>query len=110
MTNFELIDVGAQAERTALAWQRTGIGIMAVGALLVRWGVSEHLPVWPGVLLTVLGGVTVAFLVPGRYRRVLGSLRAGQTPLSRRMVPGTALLITLVIVCVGVELAMHLRG
>ena len=39
----EPADAGTQvAERTALAWQRTGIGTMAVGALLTHAHIHEH--------------------------------------------------------------------
>lgn len=110
MTNSELIDVGGQAERTALSWQRTEIGMMAVGALLMRWGVIEHLPVWPGILLTANAGLGVLILVPDRYRRVLRSVRIGRTPLSRGMVPSATLLMVLVILGVGVELAVRFTG
>jgi len=101
----ELTDVGAQAERTALAWQRTGIGAMAVGALLMRGHVHQHLlPPWPGLLLTVVAGVAVLVLVPQRYRRVLRAVRAGHTPLSRAMVPGATLVLVLVTIGIGAEL------
>jgi uncharacterized membrane protein YidH (DUF202 family) len=110
MTDSQLMDVGAQAERTALAWQRTGIGMMVVGALLLRWDVNEQLPVWPGLLLTAAAGVAVLFLVPHRYRRVLRTVRAGDTPLSRGMVPTTALLTMLVILGIGAELAVRLMA
>ena len=110
MTDSELIDIGAQAERTALAWQRTGIGMMAVGALVLRWDVTEHLPVWPGIVLTAVGGLGVLILVPDRYRRVLRNVRAGHTPLSRGMVPTATLSMFLVILGVGIELAARLRG
>jgi uncharacterized membrane protein YidH (DUF202 family) len=93
MTNSELMDVGAQAERTALAWQRTGIGVMAAGALLMRWNVEQHVPAWPGVLLTVVAGLAILVLVPHRYHRILRTVRAGHTPLSRGMVPGAMLLV-----------------
>jgi len=105
----QLFDVGAQAERTALAWQRTGIGIMASGALVVRWTVTEHFPPWPGVALVASGAFASLLLVRQRYRRVLETVRAGQTPLSRYLIPGTAAFMIAVvlgmIVGVGFELA-----
>lgn len=104
------MDVGGQAERTALGWQRTEIGTMAVGALLMRWSLTEHLPVWPGILLTAAAGLGVLILVPDRYRRVLRTVRAGHTPLSRGMVPSATLLMVLVILAVGVNLAVRLTG
>jgi len=110
MTTSELMDVGAQAERTALAWQRTGVGVMAAGALLVRWNVEQHVPAWPGVLLTAVAGLAVLVLVPDRYRRVLRTVRAGHTPLSRAMVPAATMLMVLVILGIGVELALGLAA
>jgi uncharacterized membrane protein YidH (DUF202 family) len=110
MTDSELMDVGGQAERTALGWQRTEIGMMAVGALLMRWDVTEHLPMWPGIVLTATAGLGVLILVPDRYRRVLRTVRAGHTPLSRGMVPSATLLMVLVILGAGVELAVRLAG
>jgi len=99
------IDVGTQAERTALAWQRTGIGAMAVGALLMRGHVHQNLlPPWPGLLLAVVGGVAILVLVPQRYRRVLRAVEAGHTPLSRAMVPGATLVLVLVTIGIGAEL------
>ena len=102
----EPADAGTQvAERTALAWQRTGIGTMAVGALLTHAYVHEHLlPPWPGLLLAVAGGVAILVLVPQRYRRITRAVQAGHTPLSRAMVPGATLMLVLVTVGIGVEL------
>ncbi len=104
-----LLDVGAVAERTALAWQRTGVGIMASGALAVRWCVVENFPVWPGVLLAVVGAAASLIVVPRRYRRILQTVRAGQTPLSRYLVPTTAAFMVAVVLAmaigVGIELA-----
>jgi uncharacterized membrane protein YidH (DUF202 family) len=110
MTDWQLMDVGAQAERTALSWQRTAIGMMAVGALLLRWDVVEGQPLWPGLLLTAAAGVAVLFLVPHRYRRVLRTVRAEHTPLSRTMIPATALMMVLVIVGIGAEVAVKLMA
>lgn len=103
----ELFDVGAQAERTALAWQRTGIGAMAVGALLMRAHVHAHLlSPWPGALLVVVAALAILILVPQRYRRVLGSVRAGRSPLSRGMVPAATLVLVVATVGIGVELLL----
>lgn len=104
----ELMDVGAQAERTALAWQRTGIGTMAAGGLAVRWSVTEHFPIWPGVLLVVLGAFASLILVRQRYRRVLKTVRAGQSPLSRFLVPGAALFMIAVVLSIGAGIVTEL--
>ncbi len=101
------MDVGAQAERTALAWQRTGIGAIAVGALLMRDHLQAHLlPSWPGLLLVVVAGIGVMILIPQRYRRVLANVRAGRTPLSRVMVPGATLVLVLVTIAIGADLLL----
>ena len=110
MTTAELVDVGAQAERTALAWQRTGLGLMAIGALLLRWDVTQRMPVWPGIMLTVAAGLIILILVPNRYRRVLHVVRAGENPLSRAMVPAATALTVVVILGIAAELAVRLVG
>jgi len=104
----ELLDVGAQAERTALAWQRTGIGAIAIGALVLRWCVTEHFPLWPGLVLAACGGATSLFLVRQRYHRVLRTVSASETPMSRYLVPGTALFMVLVVLGVGFGICWEL--
>ncbi|TPG31862.1 DUF202 domain-containing protein [Mycolicibacterium hodleri] len=105
MDEGELIDVGAQAERTALAWQRTGIGAMAVGVLLLRGQLHHNLlSPWPGLLLAVSAVIGVLVCVPQRYRRVLRNVRAGRTPLSSAMVPGTTLVLALTVIGICVDL------
>ncbi|MBI3693137.1 MAG: DUF202 domain-containing protein [Mycolicibacterium aromaticivorans] len=100
----ELTDATAVAERTALAWQRSFIGVLAVGALVVRWSVAERFPLWPGVVLTVAAALSSLVLVRRRYQRVRAAVLAGQTPLSRYFVPGaTAVMLVLV---AGVGAAM----
>lgn len=68
-------DEGLQPERTALAWQRTGLS-MAVGALVAMRILPELLGVWallPGAIgLTLAIAVVVAAQVRyGRYHRGL---------------------------------------
>jgi putative membrane protein len=59
-------------ERTALAWQRTGLGVLAVGGLLghraLEQGSAVHVVVAAVVALLGLG--VLGGLAPARYRRV----------------------------------------
>lgn len=101
----QLTDAGVQAERTALAWRRTGLGLVAVGALAVRWSVSEDFPPYPGVLLSAFGGVAGLFIVRARYLRVLHTVQTGQTPLSRYLIPVTTLVMVAVVAAFAVGIA-----
>ncbi|MCP9274308.1 DUF202 domain-containing protein [Mycolicibacterium arenosum] len=100
MTEAGLFDVGAQAERTALAWQRTAIGLLANGALLCRWSLVEHLPVWPAVVLTAGAGLALLAVVPARYRRIVGAVRSGRNPIARFAMPAVVVGFTAVIALV----------
>jgi putative membrane protein len=95
--------VETQPERTALAWQRTGLGILAVAGLLGHGAVRDGEPgilVAAGVAalasLGVLGG-----LAPVRYRRLTRprTPAAGASwPLAVRVVTGTVVLVALLAV------------
>ena len=68
-----------QPERTALSWQRTGLGLMAVAVLLAHGALRSGEPalfVASGtaalLALAVLGG-----LAPVRYRQVRRTVRDG---------------------------------
>lgn len=104
----ELLDIATVAERTALSWQRTVIGIIATGGLAVRWCVVEHFPVWPGIALAVIGAAAGLIVVPRRYRRVLESVRAGRTPLSRYLIPATTAFVAAVVAVMGVGVGIEL--
>lgn len=96
-----LLDAQGVAERTALSWQRTFIGVLTIGALVMRWAIAEHLPAWPGVVLIALVALAGLVLVRWRYEGVRQAVRAGQTPVSRYLVPGAAIFTILVILGVG---------
>ncbi|HYX96103.1 MAG TPA: DUF202 domain-containing protein [Geodermatophilus sp.] len=88
-----------QPERTVLSWQRTGLGVLALGGLLARAavidGASVRLAVAGGVALLglgVLGGLT-----PLRDRAVQRALDRG----TGVAVPRLALLVTAVVVAVA---------
>ena len=61
-----------QPERTALSWQRTGLGVLAVAGLLAHRAVTTGRPVLlvVGGATAVLGLAVLGGLGPLRYRRV----------------------------------------
>lgn len=108
MTGPDVVwDRGAQAERTALAWQRTGLSAAAVGLLLVHVHPVGHvLPPWPGLLLVALDGALAAAVAPVGYPHIERTVRSGRGPLCTRTVPGTALLVLTSVVGVAAVLAL----
>jgi putative membrane protein len=60
-----------QPERTALAWQRTGLGVLAVGGLLAHRALEHRSAVLVGVaaVVALLGLAVLGGLAPARYRR-----------------------------------------
>jgi uncharacterized membrane protein YidH (DUF202 family) len=100
-----LPDPGTQAERTALAWQRTGLAAMIVGALLIHSNpVWYPLAPWLGALLMTAGGMFAAIVAPVRYLRVVRAVRADRTPVSMGTIAGVAVLLVIVILGTGVSL------
>ena len=61
-----------QPERTALAWQRTGLGIVAVGGLVAHGAVEREDPVLlvAAGAAALLGLAVLGGLAPLRYRQV----------------------------------------
>jgi putative membrane protein len=86
-----------QPERTALAWQRTGLGVLAVAGLLGHRAVEDERPlllVIAGVA-ALLGLVVLGALAPVRYRDVRQGLaeRGVAAPL---LVAGVTAIVLLV--------------
>lgn len=81
-----LLDPGAQAERTALAWQRTGLALVGLGAVLlhVDGSGSSGLSLVVGLLDVAAGAVLGGVVAPLRYRRMLVSVGQASSPLARR--------------------------
>jgi putative membrane protein len=106
------------AERTFLAWIRTGLGLMGVGFALARFGLflrefqvrqpagphSTGLSVYSGVGLVALGVIVNVSAVVGHIRTV-GELRSGAwTPgISRN-----AVILALVLAVFGVGVGIYL--
>lgn len=82
-----VVDVGLQHERTALAWDRTALSLLVVGALLLR-GVGppfDDLRHVPGHL-TLAVGAALLWASARRYRRRNARLRAGASVVWPRLV------------------------
>ena len=99
------------AERTVLAWIRTGIALMGLGFVLARFGLflqefnrmqpdfparSYGISLWIGVAL-ILMGVSVCLLSMFRHLRMLKQLEAGESLYLRspRLVIGVAVALVL---------------
>lgn len=90
---------GAQAERTALSWQRTGLAAVAVGALTAR----TVAPV-AGLVLLAAGVLAAAVVAPLRYTRIRRATASGVSPAAPLTLRATALLTLAVLVATGAGL------
>ena len=108
------------AERTFLAWIRTGLGLMGIGFAVARFGLflrqlqatQAKMPahttgwsVWSGVALVALG-VIVNISAVIRHFQVVRELSSGT------WVPGkvstNAVILAIVLACVGIAMAFYL--
>jgi putative membrane protein len=87
-----------QPERTALAWQRTGLGVLAVAGLLGHRAVEEERPVLLALAgaAALLGLVVLGALAPVRYRHVRRRVAAGTGAAAPRLVAGVTATVLLV--------------
>ncbi len=110
------------AERTLLAWLRTGLGLMGVGFAVARFGLflremqavdahaatrAQHttgLSLWAGVALVVLGVVVNLSAAVGHVRLVR-QLGAGTW---RPRISTEAVVLALVLAAIGVGMAIYL--
>jgi putative membrane protein len=108
------------AERTLLAWLRTGLGLMGVGFAVARFGlflreiqVSQQqatlhttgLSVWSGVTLVALG-VIVNVSAALRHIQLVRQLSTGTWQPGKVSAGGVAL--ALVLAAIGVGMAIYL--
>ena len=108
------------AERTVLAWIRTGIALMGLGFVLARFGLflqefnhlqpdvqvkSYGLSLWIGVAL-ILVGVSVCLLSMFRHLRMLKQLEAGESLYLHR--PRMVIGVAVALVILGLVMAGYL--
>ena len=86
-----------QPERTALAWQRTGLGVLAVAALLCHAALTRR----AAVLLLVAGAVALlglgvlGVLAPVRYRQVRTRVATGTAVAARGRIAAVSAVVVL---------------
>jgi putative membrane protein len=90
--------IETQPERTALAWQRTGLGVLGVAGLLGHRAVEEGRPVLLVLAgaAALLGLVVLGGLAPVRYRDVRGRVAAGTGAAAPRLLAGVTATVVLV--------------
>jgi putative membrane protein len=106
------------AERTFLAWIRTGLGLMGVGFAVSRFGLflreltASHLPaqttglsLWSGVMLVAMG-VVVTLSAVARHFQLVRELRSGTWRPGR--VSTDAVILGLVLASLGIAMALYL--
>ena len=106
------------AERTFLAWIRTGLGLMGVGFAVSRFGLflrelsASHLPaqttglsLWSGVMLVALG-VVVTLSAVLRHVQLVRELRSGTWRAGR--VSTDAVIFGLLLAAGGIAMAFYL--
>ncbi len=82
MSAPSLFDLGAQLERTTLAWLRTALALTAAGALIARFAVHSAVP-WLGYAVgaaLVATGVSGGALASRCYARRHAALDLGGGP------------------------------
>jgi putative membrane protein len=112
--------VGLAAERTLLAWVRTGLALMGFGFVVARFGLFLHeiaanrhaspapssgLSLWIGGGLVVLG-VVVNVAAAVQHVRLLRRLERGEPYRATAWSLGVA--VTLLLACVGVLMTAYL--
>jgi putative membrane protein len=108
------------AERTLLAWIRTGLAMMGFGFVVARFGLflreiasgranvppaHTSLSLWLGTALVLLG-VAVNATSAFRYSKLLRQLARGESPKLSGV--STAVVVSVLLVVIGIATAIYL--
>jgi putative membrane protein len=99
--------VETQPERTALAWQRTGLGVLAVGGLVSHGALQTSSPALLVVAgaTALLGLAVLGGLAPVRYRLLRRRLTSGEPMSAPRLLAAATLAVLLTAVAAGITVA-----
>jgi putative membrane protein len=101
------------AERTLLAWNRTGLTLMAFGFVLERFGLFLHilrqdpshsgrdLSFWIGIAFIILALIMIGFSIV-QFRRVLATLKPIEIPARYCTWSGIAMNLSVVMLGIAV--------
>jgi putative membrane protein len=100
--------VETQPERTALAWQRTGLGVLAVAGLLGHRALEQERPVLLVLAgaAALLGLAVLGGLAPGRSRDIRARVAAGAGAAAPRPIARVTAAVLLVAVLAAVAVAL----
>ena len=90
------LDPRLQSERTAMAWQRTALGIGGIGLMLLHSGVPVTAVLGGGAILMAVG---LLFFSERRYEHTLVRVQSGEPPSSPALMRTMA--ITVMALAVG---------
>jgi uncharacterized membrane protein YidH (DUF202 family) len=96
----KVFDRALQQERTALAWDRTGVAMMVAGALFVRAGTPPYheLRHAPGMVAIVFGAILL-LLAYRRYDWLHARLHAGEPVTSPQLLVATGVFTVVFAAC-----------
>jgi len=108
------------AERTLMAWNRTGLALMAFGFVIERFGLFLHLlapehggwlhrgfSYWIGIAFILLGCLASVVSVV-QYRKVLRTLKPVEIP--RDYAVNSGVFVNLAVAALGIVLIIFLFG
>jgi uncharacterized membrane protein YidH (DUF202 family) len=86
----EVVDVGLQAERTYLAWMRTGLAFTAIAALLLHRAAQGDAWLAAFGVPPALAAALILGRAHKRYRATVTAVQEGRSPDSARVVLAVA--------------------